>query len=112
MVWAGISWRAKTLLVFVDGNMYSIAYVSMLDPFIEENYPTGLVFQQDGAPCHTSKFTREYFMEEEIVELAWVARSPDMNPIENIWGILARAVYREGRQFDTLDDLREALQYE
>ena len=70
------------------------------------------MFQQDGAATHTAKLTREYFIEEKIHELPWVARSPDMNPIENIWGTFVRALYKEGQQFDNLDDLREALQNE
>ena len=34
-----------------------------------------------------------------------------MNVIENAWGMLSRNLYRSGRQFDTVDDLREALFY-
>ena len=68
MIWAEFSWRGKTTLVFVEGNMNAIAYVHMFvcvsDPFIEENYPKGLVFQQNNAAAHTAKHTRDYFMEE------------------------------------------------
>jgi hypothetical protein len=35
--------------------------------------------------------------------MEWPAKSHDFKPIENIWGILARAVYRNGRQFETKD---------
>ena len=68
MIWVGISWRGKTPSVFVEGNMNAIAYVDMfvsvVDPFIEENYPKGLVFQQNNAAAHTAKHARDYFMEE------------------------------------------------
>ncbi|KAG3113484.1 hypothetical protein PI125_g7294 [Phytophthora idaei] len=33
--------------------------------------------------------------------MEWPAKSPDLNPIENMWGVLARAVYANGRQFET-----------
>ena len=48
----------------------------------------------------------------DIRVLDWAPSSPDMNVIENCWGYLTRAVYKNGRQFDTLEDLREALTYE
>ncbi|CAB1445847.1 unnamed protein product [Pleuronectes platessa] len=35
--------------------------------------------------------------------------SPDLNPIENIWGWMAREVYKNGLQFQTVDALREAI---
>ncbi len=52
-------------------NAMSCVHMSreVLDPFIEEHYSTGLVFQQDGAAAHTAKFTHKYFMKEEIYEL-------------------------------------------
>ena len=51
-------------------------------------------------------------MKEGIRVLLWPARSPDMNIIEIAWSALVRAVYDGGRQLETLDDLRECLQYE
>ena len=35
----------------------------------------------------------------------WPAKSPDLNPIENMWGVLARAVYRHERQFSSKGEL-------
>jgi hypothetical protein len=41
--------------------------------------------------------------------LPWTARSPDLNPIENLWSIRTRHVYANGRQFDNVRDLTAAL---
>ena len=114
MVWGAFSYRGKTELVFVDGNMDSSKYCSILDtnliPFIGDVHPRGAVFQQDNASCHTSEYTKEWFQDMEVSVMDWPSRSPDLNPIENLWSVIGKEVYKQGRQFDTLDDLKEALQ--
>ncbi|KAI5150348.1 hypothetical protein ENBRE01_1441 [Enteropsectra breve] len=41
--------------------------------------------------------------------MEWPAYSPDLNPIENLWGILVLRVYANARQFDDIDQLKETL---
>ena len=41
--------------------------------------------------------------------MKWPAKSPDLNIIENAWTWLVREVYQGHRQFDYVDDLREAI---
>ena len=43
-------------------------------------------FQQDLAPCHTSRKMRIIFQESRLIILEWPRNSPDMNPIE-IYGL-------------------------
>jgi hypothetical protein len=31
--------------------------------------------------------------------------SPDLNPIENLWGIIVRNVYKDGRQYKAVNEL-------
>ncbi len=45
----------------------------------------------------------------DVAVLEWPARSPDVIPIENLWGVLAQKIYNNGRQFDCIDDLKDAL---
>ena len=70
------------------------------------------MFQPDRAAAHNAVYTREWFTEEGITEMEWVAHSTDMNCTENLWGNLAHAVYKHGRQFDTIEYLKECLRYE
>lgn len=41
--------------------------------------------------------------------MPWPAKSPDPHPIGYVWGILARAVYADQRQFTSVQDLKETI---
>ena len=46
------------------------------------------MFQQDGAPAHTSQLAKDFLDEAGIDYIDWCISSPDLSPIENIWYIL------------------------
>ncbi len=46
-----------------------------------------LIFQQDLA-CHTAKSTKSWFYDVGVLD--WPANSPDLNPIDSLWGIVKR----------------------
>ena len=113
MIWGAFSSFGTSEIVFIDGRMNSTVYQTMLKthllgymarwPHIE------FIFQQDNAPVHASKSTREWLCNNSISVVEWPARSPDLNPIENIWGVLARDVYADCRQFSNVQEFKNAI---
>lgn len=45
-----------------------------------------LVFQQDFAPVHGAKTTSNWFVDTGITVIDWPLNSPDLNPIDFVWG--------------------------
>lgn len=59
-----------------------------LVPELEKRFPDGSgIYQQDLAPCHTSKIVKNFMTEKNIQVLDWPGNSPDVSPIENLWAI-------------------------
>ncbi len=48
------------------------------------------IFQQDLAPAHTAKSTKSWLNDHGVGVLDWQVHSPDLNPIENPYGVLSR----------------------
>ena len=50
---------------------------------------------QDNAPPHHSDKLTKFFEENGITVLPWPPYSPDLNPNENVWGILKQTLRKE-----------------
>ena len=60
------------------------------------------MYMDDNATCHRSLVTNAFKTQAGIRTLRWPARSPDLNPIENVWSLLKRGVRRSIRPGDDL----------
>lgn len=113
MIWGVISAFGKCKFTFVEGSLNAEAYVKLLNdqflPFFKSLRRRNLTFQQDNARPHTAHRTIEWFNSKKINVMPWPARSPDLNIIENLWSTLSRVVYANGKQFDTISDLKTAI---
>lgn len=113
MIWVGFCSSGKTPIRFIATSMKSKDYVQVLEdtliPFAADFLPDGYIFQQDNAPCHTAIKTEEWFEEKGIWLIDHPPRSPDLNPVKNLFVILANMVYDEGKQFKTCSELEIAI---
>ena len=78
-------------------------------PFINRYHPEGAIYQQDGAAPHKANRTLQFLSDSNVDVMQWPALSPDSNPIDNVWGALVREVYKNGKQYDTVDELCAAI---
>lgn len=111
MVWGGISCEGKMELVEIEGRINAKTYIDVLEKGLEKAdrmYGKGnWSFQQDNAPAHTSKRVKKWMISKGITLINHPPNSPDMNPIESIWGIMKRKVEKEEPK--TKKELREAI---
>ena len=64
---------------------------------------------EDGAPIHTSKETRSYRLQHGIHRIEWPANSPDLNLIENVWGLLKNKLRKQWRTSNKCPHTRDEL---
>ena len=129
MVWGAIGYNFKGPLVFISENtkVNSAVYQRILSQFeriikhpdnpykrVDENGRwLSWTFQQDGAPSHRSIVTQRWISQhfpDMITKDEWPPSSPDINPIELIWGILKTRVNPEAHP--SVASLKEALKRE
>lgn len=88
-VWAAISQHGASQIVLFNGIMNATRYTSILEkgllPLLKK-FPISHRFQQDNDPKHTSRYAQEYFRRKRINWWRTPPESPDLNPIENVWG--------------------------
>ena len=68
------------------------------------------VFMQDGASSHSAAATKEWLNSQSDFLLFWPPNSPDLNPIEMIWGIIKTKLNLLPVQLSDITELRESIQ--
>ncbi|GFY15868.1 transposable element Tcb2 transposase [Trichonephila clavipes] len=105
MVWAGILLDGRTPLhVFERGSETGVRYRNeIFKPYVRlfrGVCHSEFILMDDNTRPHRALLVDKFLESEDIGHMDWPAMSPDLNPLEQVWDALKRAVA-------TLNPLRE-----
>lgn len=99
--WCGIVKNRVLLIHFYQGHLNTEKYLEILELLRNEinNIPDlqqDFIFQQDGAPAHNSRLTREFLNAHfpswigTYGQIRWPPRSPDLTPLDFFYGVMLK----------------------
>ena len=114
MVWGCMLGSSLGPLVIVPKNINGEKYVETLKnnllPWMKQLPKQKFILMQDNAPAHKKKSTLDTLASLDISVMPWPPQSPDLNLLENVWELLSKQVYKNGRQFTSIKNLLAAVQ--
>ena len=117
MVWAAISADGKSQIIQFNGSVTARRYQNEalavgLMPFLNQ-HNNQMQFMQDNASPHRAHATRDWLQNHNIdVFGPWPSKSPDMNPIENLWAQMENAIRRRQHKPTNRAQLWQAVREE
>ena len=112
-IWSGISKHGATNIIMFTGIMNAerpcAVFQAGLLPYIQNTFPDWHRLQQDNDPKHASGLIDEFFEENHVNWWPTPPESPDLNPIENVWGSLKQYL-RNFYKPQNLDQLKDGIQ--
>ena len=114
-IWGAISSQGTASVVMFTGTMDPIWFGEILDTslisFLSECFFGGHRFQMDNDPKHRSKHIENYLKRNAVNWWVTPPESPDLNPIENIWGSLKQFLRNTYKPHNLEELKQEILQF-
>ncbi len=118
-VWGSISYYGVGTLVRFQDTVTSDKYIEFLKDVLLKDFPLlrgtktragKFIFQHENVRPHVAIKTLNYLKEQNVNYLLWPSYSPDLSPIENVWGFIKEELYKKNDLLETADDTWEEIQ--
>jgi transposase len=118
-VWGTISIHGVGTLHRYEGTLDSNHYIELLGESLLKDFPLlrgtrsrpgKYLFQQDNARPHVSKKSKEYLESIRVYTVEWPSESPDLNPIENVWGFIKGELFKFNDELEDMEQTWEKIQ--
>ena len=109
MIHLAISSEGRIFICEILGKLDTKGFCSILkekvvprinEVFGEEKW----VLQQDNASIHCAVSSKKFYEKHKIGTMVWPARSPDLNIVENIFGLMSHEIYKKGKVYSNKDN--------
>lgn len=109
-VWGAFSLRAVPPLVPISAHFNTAEYISVLaNGFVPHASTHQPILLHDRHSVHKARQTTRWLDALGIQVILLPAKSPDLNPIENLWSVVSRQVFPGTATYNTKDSLLQAI---
>ena len=78
-------------------------------PIYDNAEQDSIVFQQENASPHASKSTQAWMKSKNVTVFDWPCLSPDLNIMENIWGIMCHKIYSQATAYNSVEEYENVI---
>lgn len=109
-VWGAFSLTSVPPLAAVSVHFNAREYIGVLAArFLSYARSPVPVLLHDRHPAHTAKLVEKWLDTLGVKLIKLPAKSPDLNPIENVWSVVSRQVYPGTTTYNTKESLLVAI---